>query len=74
MSGKNLERIIVLLSQNKDMTTPVLAEQLGVPTRTVERYIKRLKEEGKLYRKGPDKGGSWEVFSPLQAVVPRKIT
>ena len=62
MSGKNLERVIVLLSQNQDMTTPVLAEQLGVSTRTAERYIKRLKEDGKLHRKGPDKGGSWEVI------------
>jgi len=36
MSGKNLEWVIVLLSQNQDMTTPVLAEQLGVSTRTAE--------------------------------------
>ena len=62
MSGGNLERVIVLLSHNKDMTTPVLAEQLGVSTRTAERYIKRLKEDGKLHRIGPDKGGSWEVI------------
>jgi len=62
MSEKKMERAISLLRQNKDMTTSVLAEQLGVSTRTAERYIKRLKETGRLRRKGPDKGGCWEVI------------
>ncbi len=61
MSEKNLERVLELIGQNREITMAVLAEKIGVSPRTIERYIKILKENGKLLRKGPDKGGHWVI-------------
>jgi ATP-dependent DNA helicase RecG len=34
---------------------------LGISPRAVEKQIARLREEGRVRRIGPDKGGHWEV-------------
>jgi len=38
-----------------------LAEILGLSIKTVRTNIDKLKQNGKLIRIGPDKGGHWEV-------------
>jgi predicted HTH transcriptional regulator len=60
-SGKTEEQIIALFSVNKKLTIPELAETLGVTTRAVEKQIARLREQDRLRRVGPAKGGHWEV-------------
>ncbi|PKN31131.1 MAG: hypothetical protein CVU64_00265 [Deltaproteobacteria bacterium HGW-Deltaproteobacteria-21] len=44
------------------MTIPDLAEALTISTRAVEKQIMRLRNEGRLRRIGPAKGGHWEVL------------
>ena len=58
MSGE----IITIMRDNPHITIPELAKHLGVVERTVERHIKRLKEDKVITRVGPDKGGFWKVI------------
>ena len=39
-----------------------LAGVLGISSRAVEKQIAKLREQGRLRRVGPDKGGHWEVL------------
>lgn len=67
MSVKTSVKIISILADNPTFTIPQLAEAIHVTTRSVERNIRKLQEEGKLKRIGPDKGGKWEVGRSLKA-------
>ena len=46
---------------NKNITIAELTEAIGVSSRSIERNIDKLKQEGKIKRIGADKGGHWEV-------------
>ncbi len=59
---KTREKILVLIKENPEITQRELAIKTGLSRRGVEWNIKELKEEGKLKRVGPDKGGHWEVI------------
>jgi len=61
-SVKTSVRVVDLLRQTPEMTIPDLAENLALSTRAVEKQIARLREEGRIRRIGPDKGGHWEVI------------
>ena len=54
-------KIIILISENPNITIPELAEQLNMSTRGVEKQIQKLKEAGIIIRVGPAKGGHWVV-------------
>jgi len=60
-SVETAEQILALLSQNAKLTMPSLAMRLGLTTRAVEKQVAKLKEQGRLRRVGPNKGGRWEV-------------
>lgn len=60
---KTVERILALIAANPSITTKTLEKETGLTRRGVEYNIKRLKEEGKLERIGPDKGGKWKVIN-----------
>ena len=62
MSEKVSEKILRLINENSLITTEELAGVVGKSTRTVERQIKQLKEQGKIERIGPDKGGYWKII------------
>ncbi len=68
-SVKTDKEIIALLSAKPEMTIPELAEALSLSTRAVEKQIARLREEGRLRRVGPKKGGHWEVVRSLKGKV-----
>ncbi len=57
MSGKILE----LLAGSPQLTLPEAATLLDVSTRTVERHVATLKQQGRLTRAGSRKDGRWEV-------------
>ena len=61
-SVKMSEKIVVALRENGALTISEIAQRLGVTTRTIERNLKKLQEQGRLRRVGPDKGGHWEVL------------
>ena len=56
--GVNL--LIELIQKNPGNRVPQLAKTLGIPAKTIERWIKQLKEDGKIeFRGSPKNGGYW---------------
>lgn len=43
------------------ITIPLLAQEIGITPRAVEKQIAKLQKEGLIKRIGPDKGGHWEI-------------
>jgi len=60
-SQKSSQVIIDLIKVNPNVTTDELASQLNMSRRNIAKHIAKLKEEEKLKRIGPDKGGYWKV-------------
>jgi ATP-dependent DNA helicase RecG len=56
------EKIIFLVLENPSITGKELAEKIGLTEKGVEWQIRKLKEEGRLQRIGPNKGGKWLVL------------
>lgn len=59
---KTPEKVLSLLKENPDWAIPDLAASVGKSKSAVERAIRRLREQNRLQRIGPDKGGHWEVL------------
>jgi len=59
---KTRVKIIVLIKENPSITILELADKIGLTVKGIEWNIKKLKEDGKLKRIGPAKGGYWEVI------------
>ena len=51
-----------LIADNKKTSASEIAKMLSVTQRTVERYIRELREEGRLVRHGSARSGYWEVI------------
>lgn len=64
-SSKTEDRILQLLKETPSMTTQTVAEKLGIGKRAVLKQVDKLKEQGRLRRVGPNKGGKWEVLEVL---------
>lgn len=60
---KTPDAILMLLKKQPDLTISQLAETLKKSSSAVERALRKLREQGRLRRIGPDKGGTWEVLS-----------
>jgi len=60
-SEKTSEKIVAALIRNSSMTIAELAKNVGVTTRSIERNLQKLQDQGRLRRVGADKGGYWEV-------------
>lgn len=54
-------RLFELICVNPELTNKVFAEYLGVSETTVKRLFKKLKEEGKISRKGSNRKGKWII-------------
>jgi len=63
VSEKTSEKIIHALDLNHTMTIAELAKTLGLSTRSIERNLQKLQNEGRLRRIGPARGGYWEVVT-----------
>ncbi|MGR9013274.1 MAG: Fic family protein [Gammaproteobacteria bacterium] len=61
MARKPAQAIIQALQQAPDLTIPALAERLGVSSRTIERHLQKLQQQGVLKRIGSTKSGHWQV-------------
>jgi ATP-dependent DNA helicase RecG len=57
----NKLKVIQLILHNPNITTKEIAETLGLSTRQCERIIAKLKQSGKLLRKGSARTGYWEI-------------
>lgn len=58
---KNKDKVIHLIAENSAITVPEIAEYIGLSLAGVEKIIRTLKQEKRLLRVGPAKGGYWEV-------------
>lgn len=54
-------KITQLILHNPNITTKEIAETLGISTRQCERIIAKLRQSGKLLRKGSARTGYWEI-------------
>jgi ATP-dependent DNA helicase RecG len=62
-SSNTGDQILALIELDAAITTERLGEALGISKRAVLKQIDKLKEQGRLQRIGPAKGGYWEVIS-----------
>ena len=62
MSGKTEGKIVELLGNYPEITIPEIAKKIGRAERTVERLLRKLREQEIIGRIGPAKGGHWEVL------------
>jgi len=56
------DEILALLKREPALSAKELASLLSKTTRTVERHLKSLREQGRLKRVGSDKTGHWEII------------
>jgi predicted HTH transcriptional regulator len=57
------DAILLLLTENKEMTRQQMAERIGKDIRTIGRARAKLQQTGKLRRIGSDKTGHWEIVT-----------
>lgn len=55
------DRILMEISENSKISAAEIARNISITQRTVERYIKELREESRLIRHGAARGGYWEI-------------
>ena len=60
---KSKVKVIEIIIQNPSITIPEIAASLDMSIPGVEKIIRSLKEQKRLRRVGPDKGGHWEVLA-----------
>jgi len=54
-------KILDYIANDPQITIPLLAQFLNVNTRTIDRRMKELREEGKIVREGSKKSGQWKI-------------
>jgi predicted HTH transcriptional regulator len=54
-------KVLRLLAKHRNITIGELAKALNIGTTAVGNNLRKLKNQGKIRRVGPDKGGHWEV-------------
>ena len=59
---KTAEAVLVVLREEPHLSLPTIAKRLRKSDSAVKRAIRRLREDGRLERVGPDKGGYWKVI------------
>ena len=56
-------RILSILKENNSATREELAKKIGLSVKGIDWQINKLKQQGKIRRKGPAREGYWEVIS-----------
>ena len=59
---KASRQIYKLISQQPQISAARMAEVMGLSTRQVQKYLRRLQELGKITRVGGRKIGTWEII------------
>ena len=62
---KTTQKILTVLVKNPKATRKELADILGTTPDSIKWHLETLKNENKIRRIGPDKGGHWEVVKEL---------
>lgn len=61
---KTEEKVLRLITSNPRITTAELAAECGLNDNTIYKAVRKLRESGRIQRKGGDKGGEWIVLKP----------
>lgn len=61
IGGETKRKILAAISSNNKISTTEISKITDIPKRTVERYIRELKDEGNILRHGSARGGYWEI-------------
>ena len=61
IDGGLAERIIELIHADDTVTVSEMAESLGIPKRTIEREMKKLRDSGRITREGGNRYGHWKI-------------
>lgn len=56
------QRILDMIANKQDISMSVMADQIGISYKTVQRAINHLKEAGRIRRNGGKRFGSWEII------------
>ncbi|MBI5299847.1 MAG: putative DNA binding domain-containing protein [Deltaproteobacteria bacterium] len=59
---KTVEKILLFVKTNPQITQKELMKKTGLTRRGIEWNLRKLKEDRKIRRIGPDKGGHWEIL------------
>ena len=59
---KTVEKILSLIMNNPKITQKELMDEINLTRRGIEWNLKKLKDEGRILRIGPAKGGYWKVL------------
>ena len=59
--GKDIALTFLLIANNPFITIEEISKETGKTSRTIENYLKKLKDNGIIIRKGPKLGGFWEI-------------
>ncbi len=61
--NEGVNELLNLIANNPGRRTPFFEERLNVPVKTIERWLKLLKDNGAIYFKGAAKtGGYWKII------------
>lgn len=60
---KSSEKILELIRKKPEITTRELAKEIIITPRAIHKIIRKLKDENKIVRIGPDKGGHWKIIN-----------
>ncbi|WP_028298623.1 AlbA family DNA-binding domain-containing protein [Olivibacter sitiensis] len=60
------DKIIELIKEDKTITTPELADKLGITVKGVEYHLDRLKKDNIIRHVGPTKAGAWEILKEVE--------
>ena len=60
--SNNKDLLLTIIAENKTISAGQIASVLSMGTRTVERRIKELREEGRFIHHGSSRGGYWEIL------------
>ena len=63
---KSREKILKMIRQKPTVTTQEMMDSLGLSRAGIEKIVKKLQQERRISRVGPDKGGHWEVLKDQQ--------
>ena len=61
---KTEEKVLRLITANPRITTAELAAECSLNENTIYKTVRKLRESGRIQRKGGDKGGEWIVLKP----------
>lgn len=61
LSGGLAEKIIELIRSDNTITVQAMAQEVNVSKRTIEREMKKLRDNGRITREGGNRHGRWRV-------------